>query len=423
MVQEILVDGSTAAISDASNVGVLNSAASKNQQLLCILVKRNWDTLMALKSIARQLDIDADRIQIAGLKDAKAVTAQYITIEGIDAVELRKVSIKDLKIHSIGYVNKKLSSYYLMGNCFHVAINSLDFSKVVVEKRLAKSIRELEVIGGAPNFFGHQRFGTTRPVTHLVGKAIIEGDFRKAAMLFLSKSFKTEHVEFRNARDKLGTNRNFEEASKKFPRQLRYEHMMLRHLSASDNDFVGAFRSLPLKLRQLFVQAYQSYLFNKFLSARIENGIGLQQVETGDFVIGVERSGLPAPFVNTIVKTSTRAEMSKAVKAGVKRVALPLIGFKQRLSEGFSGELEKKILEEEDITFNQFRVPRMLEVCAKGGLRSIITPVKDFSLGPIEKDLSSKLRVDATFMLYRSSYATIVLRELMKPRNPIAAGF
>ncbi len=66
----------------------------------------------------------------------------------------------------------------------------------------------------------------------------------------------------------------------------------------------------------------------------------------------------------------------------------------------------------------------MSEVRAKGGLRTVISPIKSFSISLREKEsVSSTMRVDASFMLYRSSYATIVLRELMKPRNPVKAGF
>ena len=36
------------------------------------------------------------------------------------------------------------------------------------------------------NFYGYQRFGSKRPVTHLIGKAILQRDFKKAVELILS---------------------------------------------------------------------------------------------------------------------------------------------------------------------------------------------------------------------------------------------
>lgn len=64
--------------------------------LLCLLIKRNWDTFQVLKSLARQLGISPKQIQIAGIKDAKAVTAQYITIDGVKPEDVKGVRIRDV---------------------------------------------------------------------------------------------------------------------------------------------------------------------------------------------------------------------------------------------------------------------------------------------------------------------------------------
>ncbi|TRO49732.1 tRNA pseudouridine(13) synthase TruD, partial [Candidatus Bathyarchaeota archaeon] len=44
MVEEVLVDGSKAKIEKIVEHRVLGSTQSEQQYLLCILVKRNWDT-------------------------------------------------------------------------------------------------------------------------------------------------------------------------------------------------------------------------------------------------------------------------------------------------------------------------------------------------------------------------------------------
>jgi tRNA(Glu) U13 pseudouridine synthase TruD len=67
----------------------------------------------------------------------------------------------------------------------------------------------------------------------------------------------------------------------------------------------------------------------------------------------------------------------------------------------------------------------MPEITARGELRTAITPLNNFSLNEISEDSAnpSKHKVKVSFTLYRGSYATILLRELVKPRNPIKAGF
>ena len=424
-VREVLVDGSKAETNQSAQHPVLGSSLDKNRYLLCILVKQNWDMFQAIRLIAEQLGISAKYIHFAGIKDAKAITAQHITIEGATAEEIQKIQVKDIKIHPIGYFRSKLSAYFLFGNNFHITIRAINHPKSTIKKRITKTIEELEAINGVPNFFGHQRFGTTRPITHLVGKAIVKRNFRKAAMLFLAKPSLYEHPESRQARKQLHATQDFKQALKNFPKQLRYEHLMLRQLAKKPDDYVEAFRRLPIRLRELLPQAYQSYLFNRFLSKRILCELPLVRAEVGDYVVNVEGSGLPMLKMPKIASAEALTEINKAFEAGKMRLAFPLIGFKQRKSLGLQGEIEKQILEEEGISQENFKISAMPEITARGELRTAITPLNNFSLNEIAEDSAnlSKHKAKASFTLQRGSYATILLRELIKPRNPIKAGF
>jgi len=424
VVEEVLVDGSKAEIHQIHKHKVLGSSPVRNRYLMCVLVKRDWDNLQAIKMISRQLDVNAEQTQIAGIKDAKAITAQHITIENVAINDVQKVNVKDMEIRPMGYVRNKLSSYYLLGNTFHITVRDIGHSKSVIKKRVAKIIEELEKIGGAPNFFGHQRFGTVRPITHLVGMALVKGDFRKATMLFLAKPSPYEHPESRQAREELKATDDFRLALKSFPKQLHYERLMLQHLAKKPEDFIGAFRRLPIKLSELFPQAYQAYLFNKFLSKRIENGFSLKKAEVGDYAVSVEHSGLPMIMMHRLATAGTLIEINEATKAGRMKLAIPLIGFKQRPSLGVQGEVEKQMLEEEGVSMESFKIRDMPEISARGELRAVITPLNNFSISQISNDSANpKRKADLGFMLYRGSYATVVLREIMKARNLIKAGF
>ena len=187
VVEEVLVDGSKASVNGEVQKRVLGSNTQKTRFLLCTLVKRNWDTFIATKNIAMSLGIDQARVQFAGIKDAKAVTAQHITIENVSMEEVAKIEVKDIQVRPIGYVREMLSLFYLLGNNFTITIKSIKEPEVTIKENVAKTAHEINEIGGVPNFFGHQRFGTTRPITHLVGKALVNGDFEGAAMLFLAK--------------------------------------------------------------------------------------------------------------------------------------------------------------------------------------------------------------------------------------------
>jgi tRNA pseudouridine13 synthase len=201
--------------------------------------------------------------------------------------------------------------------------------------------------------------------------------------------------------------------------------MMLKSLARNPEDFSGAFRRLPSRLLELFVQAYQSYLFNRFLSGRIKHGFSLNAAEVGDYVIGVEKSGVSMPAMHRIASSETVKEVNRAVHGGRMRLAIPLIGFKQSRSLGVQGEIESRVLEEEEVSPCDFRVSAMAGMSSRGELRAALTPLMGFSSDDVLVDAEGvrrhTLRMD--FMLYRGSYATIVLREFMKPPDPVKAGF
>ena len=187
-------------------------------------------------------------------------------------------------------------------------------------------------------------------------------------------------------------------------------------------DFVGAFQRLPIKLQELFVQAHQSYLFNRFLSERLNRGLFLDWAEVGDFVVGVERNSLPLNNVAKRVTDESVSAVNEQVKAGRARVALPIVGIRQKLSQGVMGEIEAEVLEQEGINLEDLRVNELSQVGGKGGLRAVLTPVRDFKLQNIS-NAEGESQAQLSFTLLRGCYATVLLREVMKPSDPITAGF
>ena len=216
VVEEVLVDGTKASVNGVVPSRVIGSTAQSQRFLLCLMVKRNWDTFIATKNVAKSLGIDQNRVQFAGIKDAKAVTAQHITIENVSVEEAGKVDVKDLKVTPIGYIREMLSLFYLLGNNFTITIKNPTVPQADAKEHIEQTIQELTQQGGIPNYFGHQRFGTTRPITHLVGKALTQGNFEEAAMLFLAKPSPYEHPSSRQARQQLEETHDFKVACREF---------------------------------------------------------------------------------------------------------------------------------------------------------------------------------------------------------------
>jgi tRNA pseudouridine13 synthase len=421
VVEELLVDGSLAEVS-APVEGW--EPAGEGRYLICVLVKRRWDTFLAVRQVAERLRISRKRIRFAGIKDTKALTAQHISLQNVSPNRVLDVQIKDIKLYPQRFSKERMYSRLIKGNRFHITVRGIDKPASVIEERAKNVQEEIENIGGVPNFFGHQRFGTIRPNTHQIGKHLTMGDTEKAAMVFLAEPSVHEHPEARAARQQLQDTLDFKEALERFPRFLRYERFMLRHLARYPNDYVGAFRELPRRLRKLFVQGYQSYLFNKFISERMRRGIPLDEPQIGDYTIKLDEHGLPTEDYDQATETNIQA-IEHSVKEGKMCVAAPLIGPDQPPSTGTQGEIEQKILENENVTPEKFKIPFMPEATAQGRVRAILNPVWNLVQEEIaeDKENTGKQMMKLGFTLNRGSYATVVLREFMKPQDLIEAGY
>jgi tRNA pseudouridine13 synthase len=392
-VEEILVDGSKAQIVPPTPPQI----SKRGRYLVCVLVKRNLDTLLAVRAVANEFGIDQERIQIAGIKDKRALTAQHISI-GRFLPEQAQLKLDKLWLYPSRFSDEKIHTGLLFGNQFNIVVRAIRHTSSQTIRRLKKVHTELLEFGGCPNFYGHQRFGTTRPITHLIGKHILLGEWEKGALAFLAKPSPSERHDSREARERLWRTQNYREALKQFPPGLVYEREMLVHLAKRPKDFLGAFHRLPKKLLQLFVQGYQSYLFNRFLSERIRRKLPLKEARNDECIVRNDEENY---------------------------LALPQIGYMTCGSAGEQGQIEKRILEEEGILPHDFKVSAMPEISLVGGLRNALIEVIGLSCtDPLKNDSNSRgLMLQLSFSLRKGSYATVLLREFMKSRDPVEAGF
>jgi len=421
VVEELLVDGSLAEVT-ASVTGW--EPAGEGHYLICVLVKRKWDTFLAVRQVAESLHVSQKRIRFAGIKDTKALTAQHISLQSVSPSKVLDLQIRDIIVYPQRFSRERMYSQLIKGNRFQITVRGIDHPVSIIEERTRSVKDEIESVGGVPNFFGHQRFGTIRPNTHQIGKYLTRGDPERAALVFLAEPSMHEHPEARAARQKLQDTMNFEEALECFPGFLRYERFMLRHLAKCPTDFVGAFRTLPRRLRKLFVQAYQSYLFNRFLSERIRRGIPLNEPQVGDYMLKLDEHGIPTEEWSQATEQNIK-EMVDAVKVGKHCVAAPLVGPDQPPSKGIQGEIEQAILEAENVTPEAFKIPSMPEATAEGRARAVLNPVWNLVMEEVSEDKENegKQMMKLGFTLNRGSYATVVLREFMKPQELIQAGY
>jgi tRNA pseudouridine13 synthase len=270
------------------------------------LEKTGWDTIGVIKVMARNLGVSQKRFGYAGLKDRQAVTKQKVSVSGVGREQLEALEIPHVKISDIERGDRiRLGDH--RGNTFDILVRE---STLVSE-----NVRKIE--RGFPNYFGQQRFGDVRPITHEVGRELIRQNFENAALIFLAKPFQKE--KYFRIREELWETQNFEKAKKEYPLQLRYERAMLDRIHLG---FKEAFKALPLRLNTLFIHAYQAYLFNEIL--RIRCGyVPFSDVEPGDVVIG---------WINRrkVLTLAGKHNMKRIEKEGLCAAA-PIVGYKTQV--------------------------------------------------------------------------------------------
>lgn len=354
---------------------------------LLLLNKRGLDSNHAIMEILNQL---GTRIRVLGIKDAKAVTTQYATCEG-NKYEEGTTSHTNLSL--VGFTRHSIKKSHIMGNQFEISIknpNRNDISEFITE------IRDI------PNYYGLQRFGSERLVTHLVGREIIKRNFERAVEIFLCHTTEYDTQFSKEIREKFKDSKNYRNVIKTIPRGMDLERNILRSLT-NGRDYIAALRSVPINIRRLFVHAYQAFIFNKCLSNMIRDGESITACIKNDFCFELENQLTLGKLMKYLNDDNT--EMVPAMH-------LPGYSFKST-----DGRIERKlshILKEENISPKDFYIKQMQELSVEGGFRQLPLLVNDFSYSG---DLLVKFKIPV------GSYATILLRELMKPNDPIKSGF
>ncbi len=394
----------------------LTNREEKNtgKHLICTLTKKNWDTHHLVRDISRILHISQQRIGWAGTKDKQALTTQKISIYDMETSELERIRLRDVTLTAVGRSNKKVSLGDLWGNRFKIIVRQVVKSVVEVDAIVGLTSSRIRKIGGVPNFFGIQRFGIQRPITHIVGRKLVEGDIEGAALEYIARIYPGESEDAKQARQYVLDTLDFKGGLERYPLRLRYERAMMSRLVEKPGDYAGAFNALSPNLRKMFVHAYQSYLFNLMLSRRLEMGLPINEALPGDIVCFKNAARLPDPTRIQNVTEDTLDGINNLLQRDRAFVTGPIIGYETPMSGGLPREIEQAVIEEEQVDIEGFRMPAVPELASKGLRREIIIPVN-----PEYKVTEDKLNpgftaLELEFELQRGAYATTVLREYMK---------
>ena len=420
------------------------------------LYKENVDTIRAVENLSRILHVNSKIFTYAGTKDKRAITCQRVCAYRVTKEKLARVNECErapIRVGNFEYAKTQLSLGALQGNRFDIILREIcavegDKSTDSIEN-IVKTAVEALGRNGFLNYFGLQRFGRGSSSTNGVGAAILRKDWTGAVKMILKGSIEDMELDLKDK----------DSVSKALTSLPRYgtqtEYKILKTLCQGKNAF-DAISSVPFNVRRLYVHAFQSYLWNLSVTTRFQR-YGLSVVK-GDLV-GTRREieikdgeVAMSSFEKEYEIHVVTDEDVNSNKYNIFDVILPLGGYDVKFPEHdvgrdwFESELAKLSVRFEDLGSREKRGPFSLtgayrhafqkavdldwELIRYSGVdESLSESDVDKLRGSQEKkrkegDESSKkmeegqektrLALRIAFTLRKSSYATMLLRELTK---------
>ncbi|HTT16443.1 MAG TPA: tRNA pseudouridine(13) synthase TruD [Thermoplasmata archaeon] len=370
---------------------------------------RGWEQHELADAIGRRLGLPRRSVAWSGTKDRRAVAERLFSYRGEPPTA--ELGLADVRLLDAYRAREGLVLGRHYANAFEIHVSELAEPEAALAafRRVDAELRELD---GFPNFFGAQRFGEVRPITHEVGRWIVRGDLARAVEAYLVDRPPTGSPGAGDAaRAAFAEHRDPARALREFPAEYRFERALLERL-ADGAAPARALRALPYELRRLFVHAFQAYLFNRYLTTRHAEGWPLGRPVPGDVLLRLGRDGTFRGSDTARVAEENLPECVELVARGRACVAGPLVGLRTDLPAGTPGALVRRLMEEEGVRSEAFGVPAAPELASDGTWRPLLLPVPPLSL---EADDAG---VWFRFALPKGAYATVLLREFLKGPLP-----
>jgi tRNA pseudouridine13 synthase len=372
---------------------------------------QNWEQHELAERIARRLGLAPHALRWAGTKDRRAISERLLSYRG--PPPSTGLDLPDVTLIEAYRARDGLVLGHHFGNAFSIRISDPAPPWESAASRAASTREALNERGGFPNFFGLQRFGEVRPVTHLVGQRLVAGDPAGAVEAYLTAATGEADLAGEAARAQYAQHHDARRALAEFPSGFRFERQLLAHLAAGHSP-ERALRALSHELRLLFIHAYQALLFNRWLSRRWALGLPLDAPVEGDHLLRVTRDGTVPGTDPVLVSADNLPECTDLAHRGRARLAGPLVGYGTPTGSGTGGEILESILSEEGIQRPSFETPRTPDLASRGSWRPAWVGLPPVGIRADEPQPEAPGSLWLTFSLPKGCYATVLLREFLK---------
>jgi len=370
----------------------LYPCSGTGEHLYLWVEKEGITTRELLRQLAQRLDLNERDIGYAGLKDARALTRQQLSVPANRAARLDGLRLRQAKILTTTRHGNKLRLGHLAGNRFSIRLQDT----LPDGCRRAEAILQQLQMTGVPNRFGEQRYGSLGN-SHLLGKFLLQKEYQSFCSEWLGDPQKISEPLWRRAAEAFRAG-DLKLALELMPHRMRDEQHLLQELLRG-KPIARTVLDLPRPLLRLFLSAYQSYLFNQLLEQRLPR---LGHLECGD--LAIKHSNGACFRVKDAMIEQPRADRFEISPSA------PLFGYKVLLAEGLAGEREGQLLTAEQLTLADWKLGAGMAM--PGERRPLRVPLGTARVAPADNGLQLE------FSLPKGSYATSVLYEVIKSTSP-----
>ena len=360
----------------------------KKAHSIYILEKTELDTFDAVRLISKKASIPLFEIGYAGLKDKHAMTKQYISIPSHYQVQFQNTD--NLKLFFVGYHNKKIKIGDLAGNKFSIVARDIRYNRI---DNIYEKIKNVSLFG-VPNYFDSQRFGSVFN-NEFIGKYLVKKNYEAAVKIFLTCYLKSENKNAKN--EKRNILRYWSNLENVTVKNKVFARVIDEYLKT--DSWLEAYKKIPANLREMHVNAYQSFLWNECVKEIIRVCVNGKKIFSVEYAVGSlyffkdlnddEQGKIPSVF--------------------------PTLSEKVLLSE-FDNKIVSKVLSKEDIKIPDLDIKSLTGNFFKTRKRPVFVIPKNFTASkPLDDELNiinGKLqkKIALSFSLPKGSYATLITK-------------
>jgi len=351
------------------------------------LEKRFWNTLDVITHLEQRHGLR--KLSRAGLKDRYSLSIQYLSIPGRGP---RQIVEKNYTLRLAGMADEPVSRDVLLGNSFKVTLRALtDDEASAIITALPKVNRF-----GFPNYYDEQRLGSARHGQGFIARRLIAGHFNGALRLWLGTPSAADDAQMR--RRKIGIEDHWGD----WPRILELAppeaQPAIGHLGLNPKDFKGAVYLIPRNLLELFVNAYQGWLWNEILATLLaELKVPLRHLE---YSLGT------LAFYDELNPTDARF---------LSKLVIPAPGPDAEFASERAARVTNQVLAREGLSLDQLELMlRIRGVFFKAYPRkAVVLPERLKASLPEADDLyPGRKKLVLSFFLPPGSYATMLIKRL-----------